>query len=80
MEGHVSERLIGMLAFPRMTQLDLTGPYEVFARLPNTRVHLVAQRLDPIETDRGLTILPTSTYATCPQPSSSSRVGRVSRT
>ena len=38
MEGHVSERLIGMLAFPRMTQLDLTGPYEVFARLPNTRV------------------------------------------
>jgi cyclohexyl-isocyanide hydratase len=67
MEGHVSERLIGMLAFPRMTQLDLTGPYEVFARLPNTRVHLVAQRLDPIETDRGLMILPTSTYATCPQ-------------
>jgi cyclohexyl-isocyanide hydratase len=39
----------------------------VFARLPNTRVHLVAQRLDPIETDRGLTILATSTYATCPQ-------------
>ena len=67
MEGHVSERLIGMLAFPCMTQLDLTGPYEVFARLPNTRVHLVAQRLDPIETDRGLTILPTSTYAACPQ-------------
>jgi len=63
----VSERLIGMLAFPRMTQLDLTGPYEVFARLPNTRVRLVAHRLDPVETDRGLTILPTSTYATCPQ-------------
>lgn len=63
----MAERLIGMLAFARMTQLDLTGPYEVFARLPNTRVHLVAHRLDAIETDRGLTLLPTTTYATCPQ-------------
>ena len=27
-----------MLLFPRMTQLDLTGPYEVLARLPNTKV------------------------------------------
>jgi cyclohexyl-isocyanide hydratase len=24
----------GMLVFPNMTQLDLTGPYEVLARLP----------------------------------------------
>ena len=38
-----SQRQIGMLLFPRLTQLDLTGPYEVLARLPNTTVHLVAQ-------------------------------------
>lgn len=63
----MSERLIGMLLFPRMTQLDLTGPYEVFARLPNTRVSLVAHRLDPVETDRGLVILPNATYADSPQ-------------
>ena len=31
-----------MLIFPRLTQLDMTGPYEVLARLPNTKVHLVA--------------------------------------
>ena len=31
-----------MLIFPRLTQLDMTGPYEVLARLPNTTVHLVA--------------------------------------
>ena len=30
-------RRIGMLIFPRLTQLDMTGPYEVLARLPNTR-------------------------------------------
>jgi cyclohexyl-isocyanide hydratase len=61
-----SQRLIGMLLFPRLTQLDLTGPYEVLARLPNTTVHLVAQGLDPVKTDRGLMIVPTVTYADCP--------------
>ena len=40
-----SERLIGMLIFPQLTQLDMTGPDEVLARLPNTKVHLVAQRV-----------------------------------
>ena len=32
---------IGLLIFPRMTQLDMTGPFEVFARVPNATVHLV---------------------------------------
>lgn len=77
----MSERLIGMLLFPRMTQLDLTGPYEVLARLPNTRVSLVAHRPDPVETDRGLIILPNATYADAPRSMSSSfRAGRGSRT
>jgi len=31
---------IGLLLFPGLTQLDLTGPYEVFARVPGARVHL----------------------------------------
>jgi cyclohexyl-isocyanide hydratase len=59
-------RRIGMLIFPRMTQLDMTGPYEVLARLPDTKVELVARTLDPIVTDRGMQILPTATYADCP--------------
>ena len=62
-----TERLIGMLIFPRLTQLDMTGPYEVLARLPNTKVHLVAHTLDPVQTDRGMKIVPTVTYADCPQ-------------
>lgn len=61
------QRLIGMLIFPRLTQLDMTGPYEVLARLPNTAVHLVAHTLDPVKTDRGMMIVPTVTYADCPQ-------------
>ena len=63
----MAERLIGMLIFPRLTQLDMTGPYEVLARLPNTVVHLVSHTLDPVQTDRGMKILPTVTYGSCPQ-------------
>ncbi len=59
-------RHIGMMIFPRLTQLDMTGPYEVLARLPDTKVDLVARTLDPVTTDRGMQIVPTVTYETCP--------------
>jgi cyclohexyl-isocyanide hydratase len=59
-------RRIGMLIFPRLTQLDMTGPYEVFARLPDTNVGLVARTLDPVTTDRGMQIVPTTTIESCP--------------
>ena len=62
-----TERLIGMLIFPRLTQLDMTGPYEVLARLPNTKVDLISHSLDPVKTDRGMMIVPSVTYADCPQ-------------
>jgi cyclohexyl-isocyanide hydratase len=65
-QGMAPQRLIGMLIFPRLTQLDMTGPYEVLARLPNTVVHLVAHTLDPVKTDRGMMIVPTVTFADCP--------------
>jgi cyclohexyl-isocyanide hydratase len=65
-QGMAPQRLIGMLIFPRLTQLDMTGPYEVLARLPNTAVHLVAHTLDPVKTDRGMMIVPTVTFADCP--------------
>ena len=58
---------IGMVIFPRLTQLDMTGPYEVLARLPNTKVHLVAHTMAPVKTDRGMEIVPTTTFADCPQ-------------
>jgi cyclohexyl-isocyanide hydratase len=55
-----------MLIFPRLTQLDMTGPYEVLARLPNTAVELVARTRDPVTTDRGMQIVPTTIYDECP--------------
>ncbi len=48
---------IGMLLFDRLTQLDLAGPYEVFARLPDARVVLVSPSAGPVQSEHGLTIL-----------------------
>ena len=57
---------IGLLLFPRMTQLDLTGPFEVFARLPDAQVLLLWKTLEPIEADSGLRLLPYATLRDCP--------------
>ena len=58
---------IGILVFPRVQQLDLTGPYEVFASLPDARVDLVAADLDPVTSATGLVLTPTVSHANCPQ-------------
>ncbi|MEO8698816.1 MAG: DJ-1/PfpI family protein [Kofleriaceae bacterium] len=58
---------IGMLLFPNLTQLDLTGPHEVLARLPGATVHLVAKTRDPVRSETGLTIVPTVTFADAPE-------------
>lgn len=52
--------------FPNLTQLDLTGPFEVFHRLPGATVHLVAATPDPVESEGGLAILPNSTFSDTP--------------
>ncbi|MGJ5180936.1 DJ-1/PfpI family protein [Bradyrhizobium oligotrophicum] len=58
---------IGLLFFPGMTQLDVTGPFEVLARLPGARIHLLWKRIEPITSDVGLTLLPTTAFADCPR-------------
>src|SRR6266851_1267789 len=56
----------GMLVFPNLTQLDLTGPYEVLARLPGAETLLLWKTLDPVRSEHGLTILPMATFSSCP--------------
>jgi cyclohexyl-isocyanide hydratase len=53
---------VGLLLFPDLTQLDLTGPYEVFSRMPDTTVQLIAATLVPVRSERGLTITPDTTF------------------
>ena len=57
---------IGLLVFPKMTQLDITGPHQVFAFMPNASVHFLWKTLEPVTSDKGLTILPTTTFDNCP--------------
>jgi cyclohexyl-isocyanide hydratase len=60
-------RHIGFLLFPRVTQLDLTGPAQILGRIPGVQVHLVWKTLEPVMTDVGFSINPTTTFAECPQ-------------
>ena len=58
---------VGLLVFPDITQLDMTGPYEVFTKFPNANVHLVWKDRDPVVVAGGMQIVPTTTYADCPE-------------
>jgi cyclohexyl-isocyanide hydratase len=53
---------IAMLLFPNLTQLDLTGPHEVLARVPGARIELVAATREPVASETGLAIVPTATF------------------
>jgi cyclohexyl-isocyanide hydratase len=57
---------IGMLLFPQITQLDLTGPFEVLHRLSDSATHLVWKDRAPIQAASGLRMLPTTTLEDCP--------------
>lgn len=63
----MTEIRAGLLLFTGMTQLDLTGPFEVLARLPGCRTDIVARTREPVRTDKGLVITPTADFATAPQ-------------
>jgi cyclohexyl-isocyanide hydratase len=58
---------IGLVLFPRVTQLDFTGPLQVFSSVPGAKVHLIWKRIEPVPSDSVLSITPTITFADCPQ-------------
>jgi len=58
---------LGMLLFPKITQLDLTGPYEVLSRVPGAQLSLLWKSVDLVTSGTGLTMLPTMTFADAPQ-------------
>ena len=56
-----------MLLYPNLTQLDLTGPFEVLARYKELTLHLVWKDTEPVRDGSGLRIVPTCSFADCPQ-------------
>jgi len=57
---------IGLLVFPGVQQLDLTGPHDVLASLPDAAVHLVWKSRDTVASSSGLALAPTCTFDDCP--------------
>lgn len=57
---------IGFLVFPQVTQLDLTGPYEVLSMMPGAQMHLVWKSREPVIGSGALVLTPTTTFAQCP--------------
>lgn len=56
---------IGMLLYPGLTQLDLTGPFELLSRIPGATVELVWKQRGPVQADSGLSLVATETLAGC---------------
>ena len=55
---------VGMLCYPGMTILDLTGPQAVLGF--HSETYLIWKSLDPVATDSGLSINPSCTFAEVP--------------
>ncbi len=54
---------IGCFVFDRQDQIDFTGPFEVFSRIPNATVHVLAKSLAPVHDVKGLVLTPTTILA-----------------
>jgi len=59
--------VIGALAFEGMDQIDLTGPYEVLSRLPNSNYGIYTRDGRPVRDFTGLTVTPDGALSDAPQ-------------
>lgn len=58
---------IGSLLFDGLDQIDLTGPFEVFAQLSNSTYQLYGTSLEPVRDGHGLTLRADATLDQAPQ-------------
>ena len=58
---------VGFLLFPELTQLDLTGPWEVFSGIPDAECRLIWKSAGPVTAGKGMTMLADTGFADCPQ-------------
>ena len=68
MSGFALKRLtIGSLLFDGLDQIDLTGPFEVLSRIPNSTYRLYGKTADAVRDLRGLRLTPDAILANAPQ-------------
>lgn len=52
--------------FDNITQLDFTGPAQMFAKVPELELCIAAKDASPVETDSGFAVAAPYTFADCP--------------
>jgi cyclohexyl-isocyanide hydratase len=57
---------IGMLIFPRMDQIDFTGPFAVLSRVPNANLHVIGVEAGPVRDHLGMILTPDVALADAP--------------
>jgi cyclohexyl-isocyanide hydratase len=57
--------VIGMLLYPGFTMLDLVGPLTVFSM--HAKLHLLWKTLEPVASDSGVGLVPTTLLSDCPE-------------
>jgi cyclohexyl-isocyanide hydratase len=57
---------IGSIIFEGLDQIDLTGPFEVLSRIPNSTYRVFGASTAPVKDARGLILTPDETYEQAP--------------
>ncbi|MGB7224278.1 MAG: DJ-1/PfpI family protein, partial [Bradyrhizobium sp.] len=58
---------IGSLLFEGVDQIDLTGPFEVLSRIPNSTYRIYGKTREPVRDLKGLRLMPDALLADAPQ-------------
>jgi cyclohexyl-isocyanide hydratase len=58
---------IVFVLFDNVTQLDFAGPVQFLSRMPGAKVFVVSKDGKAVTTDCGFSILPSTSFADCPQ-------------
>jgi cyclohexyl-isocyanide hydratase len=64
---HDTHLTIGSLLFDGLDQIDLTGPFEVLSRIPNSTYRLYGKTTEAVRDVKGLRLTPDAALADAPQ-------------
>src|SRR6516225_9965594 len=57
---------IGTFIFPKIDQMDFTGPFEVFSRIPGVKIHILAESIEPLHDAAGVVLTPSRLLSGAP--------------
>ena len=64
---HTNHLTIGALIFPRMDQIDFTGPFEVLSRISDSIIHVIAKTKSQVPDIQGLILTPEMSIVEAPE-------------